>query len=148
MKPVKQKIIDKGNGDCFRACMASMLELPNDDRLPHIDKETWFFDWGKLLERFGMSLNHDFLKIWRDGYWIASLPSLNYEKTTHVIIMKDTKVEFDPSTKNRYRKGKSLLGSQKVKGGYWLEVNDVSKLKNLDKFRSELLSQDNKAIKE
>lgn len=28
MKPVYQKIIDVGKGDCFAACLASLLELP------------------------------------------------------------------------------------------------------------------------
>ncbi|HXG85964.1 MAG TPA: hypothetical protein VNI84_18225 [Pyrinomonadaceae bacterium] len=31
MKPVYQKIIDVGRGDCFSACLASLLEMPLED---------------------------------------------------------------------------------------------------------------------
>lgn len=135
MKPVKQEIVN----DCFRACMASMLELPNKKGLPHIDKESWYSDWNELLSYFGMRLVGDHKKIWREGFWIASVPSLNFKDVRHAIIMFDTKVFFDPSTKKRYRKGTNLLKKHEmVTWGWWLEVSDVSKLKELDKFREKL----------
>lgn len=28
MKPVMQLVVDKGKGDCWRCCIASILELP------------------------------------------------------------------------------------------------------------------------
>lgn len=140
MKPVKQRIIKDAQtrGDCFRACMASMLEFPNSDELPHITSETWYFDWQKLLHNFGMSLNHDYKKIWREEFWIAGVPSLNFENTTHSIIMRDIFVEFDPSNLKQYEKGKTLLIKEVVKEAYWLEVHDVSKLKNINKYRKYL----------
>ncbi len=136
MKPVKQKIFGGGNGDCFRACMASMLELPNDERLPHIDEIGWRSDWDKLLKTFGMTLNHDFQKIWRNGYWIASVPSLNIENGLHAIIMFDSCVAFDPSTKKCYEEGRDLFLEYKmITAGWWLEVSDVRKLKEFYKYR-------------
>jgi hypothetical protein len=135
MKPVKQKIDD----DCFRACIASMLELPNSDSLPHISSETWFFDWNDFLKNFGIRLDHDYDKIYRDGFWVASVLSLNNPGGYHAIIMKDKYVEFDPSNLRQYEKGRDLLQEHKiVHEGYWLEIDDISKLKNLDLFREGL----------
>lgn len=31
MKPVYQQIVEKGTGDCFSACLASLLEIPLED---------------------------------------------------------------------------------------------------------------------
>lgn len=142
MIPVKQKIIKNGSvrGDCFRACMASLLELPNDDRLPHIESKNWLGEWMNLLETFGMRFGRSHSAFWKDGYWIASVPSLNFEKTTHAIIMKDFYVEFDPSLAKTYEKGRDLSQEKIVYQGEWLEVSDVSKLKNLDIYRNKLLT--------
>lgn len=43
MKPVDQVIVDKGVGDCMRAAIASLLELPLD-AVPHflINGSRWW----------------------------------------------------------------------------------------------------------
>lgn len=137
MKPVFQRSVDGETGDCQRACVASLLELPNHDRLPHITSEMWLFEWIKLLETFGMRWGSDQEAIWREGFWIGSVPSLNYPNKTHAIVMEGSCVSHDPSTKLRYETGRHL-GSDTVRWGNWLEVSDVSKLDNLKVFRAEL----------
>ena len=59
MKPVKQKIFDSRKGDCVRACLASVFELPIDE-VPNFWEQTqdptefWKLinDW--LMENFGV----------------------------------------------------------------------------------------------
>lgn len=134
MIPQKQKVIDKGIGDCFRACMASFLELPNDERLP--DGYESVTPWNEWLAQFGMGLSWDHESIWREGFWIASVKSKNYtDGTTHAIIMKGTEVAFDPSTKKRYETGVSLLSGDDVQGGWWVEVIDPSLLHRFQEYK-------------
>ena len=134
MIPQRQKVVDKGIGDCFRACLASFLELPNDERLP--DGYESVSPWDDWLEQFGMTLNYSQTAIWREGYWVASVKSKNYsDGTTHAIIMKGHKVAFDPSTKKRYRTGTDLLQTDDVVGGWWIEVTDPSLLYKFQEYK-------------
>lgn len=64
----KQLIVDAGKGDCFRACITSILEIPNDPKLPNIDDEDYICKWWDFLGKFGMDIVYDEKKIWRDGY--------------------------------------------------------------------------------
>lgn len=125
----KQKIVSTENGDCFRACVASIMELQNDDQLPNEHGGDWLGPWFKYFKKIGLRLGFDRLAIWRDSYWIASVPSKNYEDVTHSIVMHGDKVAFDPSTKKKYRRGMNLIGRDIVKFGYWIEISDISKFK-------------------
>lgn len=139
MTPAKQRVFGNGNGDCFRACMASMLELPNCDDLPNLDHPGgWLFVWIQILATFGMRLGMDDKAIWREGYWIASVPSLNLEGKSHAIVMHDCNVAFDPSTMKTYEAGKPMLGEDLVNYGWWLEISDVALLPVLETRRLEL----------
>lgn len=136
MIPQKQKVVDKGRGDCLRACIASILELPNDDRLPNIHGSTWYSTWQKWFGQFGLSMEYDDQRIWRESYWIASVKSKNYnDGTTHAIVMKGQEVAFDPSTKKRYRTGRQMLGGNLVMGGWWFEVIDPSLLYKFEEYK-------------
>lgn len=128
MIPQKQKICSKTKGDCFRACIASILEM-DIDSLPNPKSEMWLMEWRSWFQERGMRLDWDHEKIWREGYWIASVPSKNYKDVYHAIVMKDHWVEFDPSTKKRYRKGNNMLRKDLITFGYWIELDDISKLK-------------------
>lgn len=138
----KQKIFGGGNGDCFRACVASILELPNDDRLPNVHDGYWILKWNEFLSQFGISVEFDATRIWREGYWIASVTSKNLAGSSHAIVMKDTDVAFDPSTRKRYHRGQSLLGSDVVNGGWWFEVQDVNLLHKLREYKRQNASKD------
>ena len=134
MIPQAQKVIDKSKGDCFRACMASFLELPNDERLP--DGYESVTPWNEWLAKFGMTLGWDRAAIWRQSYWIASVKSKNYnDGTTHAIIMNGIQVAFDPSTKKKYRKGLYMLGTDMVLGGWWLEVVNPNLLYKFEQYK-------------
>lgn len=141
MKKQKQRIVSHGKGDCFAACMATLLELPIEV-LPNDHSDYHFVVWSTFLGQFGLELTYHGEKgpIWHDFPWIASVPSINFENTSHVIIVDRDKVLFDPSTKKIYKKGTKLLGKKIVTGGYTLVVSDPSKLHKLNEYREKLNS--------
>ena len=132
----KQLVCDNKKGDCFRACMTSILGIPNDPKLPNIDdKGSWYLAWKKFLYPLGLDLIFEHRAYWRREYWIASVQSKNFANTSHAIVMCGDKVAFDPSTKKRYRTGRNLLSEDIVKGGYYLEAIDPSKLHKLKEYK-------------
>jgi len=130
-------------GDCFAACMASLLELPIEV-MPNDHSEYWWFIWEKFLDQFGLELTSCSANgpIWSEYPWIASVKSKNYDNTTHAIIAHNGgEVLFDPSTKKTYKMGESLLGDKDVvRGGYIIRVSDFSKLHKLHEYRLKLES--------
>lgn len=133
-----QLVCDREHGDCFRAAMSVLLDLPNGDRLPGIDETgAYWHGWRGLLAQFGIAIGVDNAKgpIWKQHKWIASVPSKNFDGATHAIVMRGHRVYFDPSPRRRYHAGWSLLGKDVVLAGYWLEVADVTLFPLLDEFR-------------
>lgn len=112
------------------------MELPNNDEMPNDHTSEWHFRWQEWLAQFGLSLEFDSKRIWRETYWIASVPSKNLESATHAIVMQGSRVAFDPSNKRRYRKGQNLIGEDIVDGGWWFEVADFSRLHKLNEYRN------------
>jgi hypothetical protein len=140
MKPQKQRVFSSKMGDCFAACMASLLELPIEV-VPNDHSPMYWSVWRTWLSQFGLEMRYSSAKgpIWASHPWIASVKSLNYPAgTTHAILMDGHWVLFDPSTKKRYRKGTSLLGEEDVVGGYIIEVSNFTKLHKLQEYRDKL----------
>ena len=111
--------------------MTSILDIPNDTSLPDGGDPEWGQKWFRFLNDLGLSMVYEIKACWRSGYWIASVPSLNYEGVSHAIVMNHCTIEFDPSTAKAYPSGESLAGKGIVKGGHYLEVLDPSKLSKL-----------------
>lgn len=140
MKEQKQRVFGKGYGDCFAACMATLLELPIEV-LPNDHSPAWFLVWGVFLRQFGLDISCERAEgsVWQPYPWIAGVKSKNLENDTHAIIMgRGGKVLFDPSRKKRYKKGESLLGKKIVTEGYTIAVSDFSKLHLLKEYRDKL----------
>lgn len=138
-KKYRQLISDPVIGDCFRACMATLLQLP-PEILPNDHSPHWWFTWRDFLSQFGLELTTGGSKdaIWCSTPWIASVPSLNYETEYHAILMHmGGKVLHDPSTKKRYKTG-IYIGSDIVREGKHLVVADTQKLHRLEEYRKEL----------
>ena len=125
----EQLISDPVNGDCFRACVTSLLGIPNSEIIPSCGDGSWFVEYSKFLGKFGLNVHYEEKACWRNGYWIASVPSLNFPKVTHAIIMNCQEVYFDPSPNKKYTEGENLLGKDVVLGGWYFEVEDFSKLR-------------------
>ena len=120
MKRVDQSILDKKVGDCTRACVASLLDLPLD-AVPHFmrfGEDVWF----KVLNNFLWALDYEFLgtgyPIGPDGlkghvlaessnvkgYVIASVPSKTFEGVGHNVIMNlEGVIEHDPNPNKRWQ---------------------------------------------
>jgi len=121
--PVNQTIVSKGDGDCTRACVASILEL-SIEQVPHFlrFKEIWFnhltsFFWtqGYKFEgtaylfkpKTGMSRKHCH-SLYKTpsikGFFIATVPSKTFEDIGHsVIINKKGIVVHDPNPNKRWQ---------------------------------------------
>lgn len=113
MRPVRQLVEGPisgpvgERGDCFRACVASVLEIdPTDLPNPHNednDPGPWCKAWDSALHSYGIHviwLNEENVKPWRrspfPGYWIATVP--NGGGAHHSIVMEAHRVVHDPST--------------------------------------------------
>lgn len=102
MKPVFQEIIDQGTGDCFSACLASLLELPigevpkfNRDAVqsgsthPILDAETAKMVWLAARGISLLRLPEDDVRDWRSlpgQYCILSMPSQRFPGGQHAVI--------------------------------------------------------------
>lgn len=139
MRKYKQKISNSKTGDCFRACMATLLQLP-PEVLPNDFSPMWHSNWQKYLEQFGLALspqNGADKPIWYSEPWIAAVKSLNYDCTHAILMHHGGIVLHDPSTKKRYKTGTSLT-SKDVISGQHLVVKDASKLHLLEEYRKEI----------
>jgi hypothetical protein len=111
MKPVYQRIIDQERGDCWRCCIASILELPAEavpnfretERNDMFAIEKWFQSQGlallELYPRYATDREIGAANIPRwdyicGAYAIASVPSQRFASGTHAVV-----VQFVPSTK-------------------------------------------------
>lgn len=108
MVPVMQKVVDPGKGDCMRACIASILELPADavpNFLEELEKGVgWFECFDTFLRSHGLEYHGQQpptlameLSEGLDGYYMATVPSLNFPDKTHAVVFHRDKFVHDPS---------------------------------------------------
>ena len=95
MTPVFQTIIDPENGDCERACVATILDLPIEDVPNFVEKDCvwWERDWivargYAIIEPKRETGPHDYVYTGlRNLAAIATVPSQKYPGGTHVIVV-------------------------------------------------------------
>ncbi len=118
MIQVDQVVSDRGRGDCRRATVASILELEME-QVPHFrlfsssqENEVfiaffWALGWdvdgytpfSPYREKQNISIEESI-----NGYFLAVVPSRNFEKCLHsVIIDVNGVVVHDPSPKKNYQ---------------------------------------------
>ena len=152
MIPVHQKIIHKGYGDCMRATIASLLELPLE-AVPHFlmfsegmwmrnmtmfwkangykyngsgyparpaGKRVWFSNGRKYSNnarpQTPLRLEDSF-----NGYFYASVPSLNFNNVGHALVMDmNGYCAHDPSPLGLYQDAQ-ILKSGRVQDWYLVE---------------------------
>ncbi len=116
MKPVEQTIMhdqEKGViGNCFQACIASLLEIPLEE-VPHFvegNQDAYF--WRKELNVWLAPRGLSFVEIWcpnlanfrwyadeqlaNVGYYVLSGPSPRQKNVEHAVIAKGGEIVFDP----------------------------------------------------
>ncbi len=82
MKPVYQTKFGKGNGNCFQAALASILELPLDD-VPHfMVEEGWERHLEEWLAARGLGV------VWVGNSGIESITSRSITKTPCIASVK------------------------------------------------------------
>jgi hypothetical protein len=100
VKPVMQSIVGDGidgrpMGDCIRACIASIFELPIEE-VPHFAESPrgWFRSLQDWLRPMGLVMEHDEHQpvdappSYHYGWWMASVESENFEGGTHAVVMR------------------------------------------------------------
>ena len=102
MVPVEQTVFGPRHGNCFAACLASILELPIDqvpDFITTFEGHTWLpmlLDW---LNKFGLSavfLAYSSEVNAPSGYAILSAWNLR-SNCKHAVVVKDGAIVWDPS---------------------------------------------------
>jgi hypothetical protein len=142
MKPVDQTIVSEKDGDCTRASLASILELPID-AVPNFMRfgQGWF----RIFSHFLMSLDYEFLGTgWvksKDrpcghilsrspnikGYVIASVPSKSFPNSGHsVVVNLKGLVVHDPNP-NKAWQNINVLKSKELQN--WMMIGKIKKAK-------------------
>lgn len=112
-------------GNCFGACIASVLEV-GMDQVPDLPQELehtmdgdgdateWWRHYERVLGGFGYVMTSVKAADWmptflaHDMYWIAGVPSLNLPPTEkvpdplHAVVARGVRVAWDPSNKKTY----------------------------------------------
>jgi hypothetical protein len=88
-----------GRGDCVRACIASVLELPIEE-VPFLTNFVAFEPW---LRKRGLRYSWSWPGFVEDGWtYIAGVPSLNHFGSWHVVVACNGRVIWDPSPLETY----------------------------------------------
>jgi len=130
MTPQNLTISSPTNGDCLRACVASLLDMdikkvPNFVANGRGDNGKWFshpkrglnmFLWNHGYEYFGYSPAIEAVRDCAgiDGYFIGVVDSVNFKGSTHAVIFKGLELVHDPSPL------KAWAGTGKQARGYYL----------------------------
>lgn len=120
MIPVKQTkrggpdVPPEDRGDCWSACIASILEVPIEAvPVPHSDdpEHHWWDVTQRAVEPHGFEVVKADYVVYPYGYWIAGVPSLNLGRdrhgrpVPHVIVMQGGQVAHDPSLGKTFAAG-------------------------------------------
>jgi hypothetical protein len=104
MKPVIQKSVNGKHGDCFGACIASILELDEWPTFFNDNKGDWISQWNRWLGKYGLEVV--FVQPGHPaplGYSIMQIKSVNISDGYHAVVWKgegyygDGQVVHDPS---------------------------------------------------
>lgn len=100
MKPVYQTIFGKPDGNCFAACIASILEMDLEE-VPNFckgDNPRWMFDLNEWLHQFGLGALtvsfHDEIPLTMG--WCCVGGYGGPEGVMHEVVMKDMKMVHNP----------------------------------------------------
>ncbi len=98
MVPVDQTVFDNLRGNCYAACIASVLEMKLEDvPWPNGNND----DFAGIYETWFAELNLQVVYAvpgvpMPKGYLIASVPSPRFPGSNHAVVIKDGRVVHDP----------------------------------------------------
>jgi hypothetical protein len=97
---VEQTVFGYPDGNCFGACVASILELPLDETpsTKGLDGEKWWAIWEKwFAERNTGLVNFGYTKGWQPrGYWLLGAESPRLPGRIHSVVCKGNELIHDP----------------------------------------------------
>lgn len=97
VKPVDQTVLDHVRGNCFSACVASILELTIADVPFFMEPENWWPGFVKWCEeRDVAAVYHTGTDYVPAGYSIAGGPSPSDGNTHHACVAHDGVIVHDP----------------------------------------------------
>lgn len=112
------EVAPEDRGDCWAACLASILEVPIEAvTVPHDDSPTaphWWDATQELLRPLGWEVMGGDRAVWPpSGYWIAQVPSKNLvradgSREKHVVVMRGGEVAHDPCLGERWEVGTDM----------------------------------------
>ena len=114
MKPITQTKFGVDEGNCFSACLASILEIPLE-LVPNFCVEypsDWLNKTNEWLDRFGlmiMGVEINCMPNW-DAYWIASGQSPRLD-CHHSVVYRADRMVHDPHPSGDGLKGKPTYGT-------------------------------------
>lgn len=137
MKPVYQTIITKKDGDCTRACIASLLELPID-AVPHFMR--FGNKWFEVLRYFLLSLGYDcygtgfphshkIKEYTIKGFVIGTVNSKTFKDITHSVIINSKGLCIHDPNPNKAWKGINVVNTKDLK--HWLLISNKGKKESL-----------------
>lgn len=112
MKPVKQTRVGQDNGNCWTACIASILELPIEQVPDFIDEKDFYGSTVKWLGKRGLTLVQIDLQhstywpfFWGDTVWTILSGQSPRGDWKHAIVGNGLKYVHDPHPDNKMLKG-------------------------------------------
>jgi len=129
MIPVNQTISNSNNGDCVRACVASLLEC-NIDFIPNFMENSnegyaqAVKKWGDELGIIVLDISTEDVGIFHGIHVMAFGKSPNFENCEHAVIYCNGELSHDPSPSK-----KGLVG--KPRGYTVFMIKDYSIIKRL-----------------
>jgi hypothetical protein len=106
MKPVDQTILAPPDGNCFAACLASILEMPLAE-VPNYKSDQWVTEFNAWLKPRGLALltitlpegienmSQDERRYFLPGYCILAAQSPRYD-CLHAVVVHDGEIVHDP----------------------------------------------------
>lgn len=142
MIPVAQLIDSPDNGDCFRACVASILEvdpltLPNISEAEYKDRY-WLDVMNDAIAKFGLAIMYTSSGqcFWDLPYFIWSVQSPRFEGKTHAVVasceegpghkVHGWRIAWDPSPWRDYEPEKRAECYDKPLAAYFFVATDPS----------------------
>ena len=134
MIPVFQTIVDKELGDCTRACIASILELPID-AVPNLARfpKNWYLVMVAFLRALdydyygtGFPHSHKIKEYTVKGFVIASVKSRTFEGVNHSIVINSKGICVHDPNPNQAWKGINVKKTKDLQ--HWMLIDVKGKL--------------------
>ena len=137
MKPVFQTDLTAEHGNCYSACIASILEIPLEN-VPNISDYIWNIKMAEFIAKYGYNLlilPMEYLKYFsriEGTYCIVSAKSPRHDNILHAVVGIGRNVEMDGEyinevylVHNPFPNGE-LLNSPYIDASFFVKIGDLA----------------------